>query len=233
MITGLRWIQKWMFGPADASAGTDGLTQRFAGLRVRASVSLVDCHKTAAPNALRLALLLAGTLLVIGLRPAVGFADSSLSWSRPTVIDREIPFSQNLSMNGVSCASASLCVAVDQYGNVVSSTDPGAGAAATWSIQQVENGPLPALNGISCVSSLCVGVGDHGRVITSADPQLGAMAHWTAGQLPITTNALLGVSCTSPSLCVRSMTAATFSSRPIHAGGFPRGRSSTLTVSTN
>ena len=78
-------------------------------------------------------------------------------------------------MSAVKCPSASLCVAVDQAGNVWTSDDPAAGAS-TWKAVSVE--PSDGLNALSCPSSsLCVAVGG-GDVAFSNDPAAGG-ASWT------------------------------------------------------
>jgi hypothetical protein len=64
-------------------------------------------------------------------------------------------------LHGVWCASSSLCLAVENRGYVLRSTDPRAGARAAWTVKRVDD--LHALQAISCVSpSLCVTVDDHG-----------------------------------------------------------------------
>jgi hypothetical protein len=84
-------------------------------------------------------------------------------------------------------------VAVDQAGNVVTSTDPTAGAGA-WTLTHVDSQGLSA---ISCPSNgLCVAV-DGENVVTSTDPTGGAAA-WTLTHV----GAAHGVSCPSVSFCV-------------------------------
>ncbi len=110
------------------------------------------------------------------------------------------------SLNGVSCASESLCVAVGYEGSVYVSTDPTAGADA-WAVGDVnEDGGRGAthLIAVSCPSpALCVAVSggsnnsNGGKVLTSTNP--------TAGQWQVTRLGPLdfrGVSCGTPSLCV-------------------------------
>src|SRR2546426_7399445 len=65
--------------------------------------------------------------------PAQGAADaksSRLRFSGPVLIDHRAPFARTNVLTVVSCPGASLCVAMDVYGNVLTSTDPTAGAAA-------------------------------------------------------------------------------------------------------
>jgi hypothetical protein len=112
------------------------------------------------------------------------------------------------SLNGVSCASVSLCVAVGYEGSVYVSTDPTGGANA-WSVGEVnEAGGHGAthLTGVSCPSpSLCVAVSggsnnsNGGKVLTSTEPA-GDGAAWgeanAGGSVQIT-----GVSCPTASRC--------------------------------
>jgi hypothetical protein len=137
-------------------------------------------------------------VLAIAVWPTAALAGQQLSWSSPTPIDHQLPFSQDVSMDDVSCPSASLCVAVDADGNILSSSDPSAGAAAEWTVGKVGDG----LKGVSCVSSLCVAVGAHGRLFSSRDAGRGAEARWAAGHAHASREELVGVSCPSASLCV-------------------------------
>jgi hypothetical protein len=101
-------------------------------------------------------------------------------------------------LDGVSCPSVSLCVAVDDLGDVVTSTDPTGGASA-WSVTDADG--AYDLDGVSCPSSsLCVAVDDLGDVVTSTNPTGGARA-WTVAAVD-GSNALGRVSCPSVSLCV-------------------------------
>ena len=108
------------------------------------------------------------------------------------------------SLDGVSCAGESLCVAVGYEGSVYVSTDPTGGASA-WSVGDVNEGDgATHLTGVSCPSpSLCVAVSggstsNGGKVLTSTDPASG---NWQATQLGSSLD-LRGVSCGTPSLCV-------------------------------
>ncbi len=141
--------------------------------------------------------LLAATLcvaLLACLAPASAAAVPALSWSGLLRIDGAT------ALTGVSCASASLCVAVDHEGHALASTDPAAGAAASWNSREID-GKTP-LTGISCPStSLCVAVDHEGHALASTDPAAGAAASWNSreidGKTPLT-----GISCPSTSLCV-------------------------------
>ncbi len=99
---------------------------------------------------------------------------------------------------GVSCASVSLCLAVDAAGNVLSSSDP-TSSESTWAVAPVETN---VLDGVSCPSEgLCVAVDEAGDVVTSTDPAGGTGA-WTVSSVDAP-HQLTAVSCvTGSSLCV-------------------------------
>jgi hypothetical protein len=110
-------------------------------------------------------------------------------------------------LQGVSCASGSLCVAVTYEGFIYDSIDPTGGGEA-WTATSV-NDPhgtgATHLTGVSCPSpALCVAVSGGsnnsygGTVLTSTDPSAG---QWQVAQLGSSLD-LRGVSCGTPSLCV-------------------------------
>lgn len=128
---------------------------------------------------------------------------------------------------GVSCASTSLCVAVDGTAVVVS-TDP-TGGSSTWQRATVEQGDLYRLNAVSCPSaSMCVAVDQEGNVVTSTDPAGGASA-WeinAAEYVPFGPgipglSGLFAVSCPSTSFClsVDSLGNAVRSANPTGGAG--------------
>ncbi len=97
---------------------------------------------------------------------------------------------------GVSCSSATACVAVSSSGAVITSSNPTSGAGA-WSDRPGLIANLP--EGISCPSTtLCVVADAGGNVDVSTNPASGA---WTVTNLT-SSAALLGISCASVSLCV-------------------------------
>ena len=90
----------------------------------------------------------------------------------------------------LACASASLCIASDGFGQVDASSNP---SASPWSAFQVAK-----LTGASCPStSLCVGTAG-GSIYTSSNPGGGAWASSALTGSP----ALGAISCASTSLCV-------------------------------
>ena len=114
-------------------------------------------------------------------------------------------------VQGVSCPSPSLCVAVSGNGDIYTSTDPMAGTAA-WVRADVDGPEFDThLEGVSCPTvSFCVAVSGgvkqnnnpltSGKIVSSHNPTGGASA-WQVTQLDPSFD-LRGVSCGSPSLCV-------------------------------
>lgn len=139
-------------------------------------------------------------LLVILCAPAAArAAEPALYWGAPAFVDLA-------EVHALSCPSTSLCVGVDDVGNVVASASPTEGAAA-WSVAKGVGGTEPeplgmapnALDGVSCttgVSPLCVVVGEKG-IFTSTDPTGGTNA-WVLA----IGGAWHAVSCPSESLCI-------------------------------
>ena len=99
-----------------------------------------------------------------------------------------------LPIAAISCPSASLCVAGDDAGNILSSTNPTGGADA-WNSAGVSS-----IRGVSCPStSLCAAV-DWSNLLTATDPSGGASA-WTTAAIAGYPS-LSVISCPSVSLCV-------------------------------
>lgn len=111
-----------------------------------------------------------------------------------------------VTMFGISCPTASLCVAVGGNNTIASSTNPTAGQAS-WDVVYAGAGPIAPnqrqIRGVSCPSpQLCVAVTFEGLIYASTDPTGGAGA-WSVTDLdgngPNTH--LYGISCPSPSFC--------------------------------
>jgi hypothetical protein len=101
-------------------------------------------------------------------------------------------------LQGISCPSTSLCVAVDASGNTISSTAP-AGGAGAWSLNAIDG--FNALEAISCPSRfMCAAVDPAGKVVTSTDP-LNPGAPWRA-VVADPGRQLSAISCFGPTLCV-------------------------------
>ena len=107
------------------------------------------------------------------------------------------------SLSAISCASETVCVAVDEAGRVLSSQEPT--NPASWVTGAVDRAgrtskPIP-IYGLACPSeSLCIAGDGAGRILTSTDPTGGEPAwHVTSVEANVT---IWGVSCASTSLCV-------------------------------
>ncbi|HWX97482.1 MAG TPA: fibronectin type III domain-containing protein [Solirubrobacteraceae bacterium] len=124
------------------------------------------------------------------LAPAPAAGAPALSWSASTIDGSGQP-------SAISCASESLCVAVDRSGNALTSSDP-TSLEAHWATVNVDKGQ--SLSSISCVSpSMCVAADELGRVLASTNPAAGG---WSPPQSIAGGTTLTGIACASPSLCV-------------------------------
>jgi hypothetical protein len=103
------------------------------------------------------------------------------------------------SLVAISCPSSTLCVAVDESGDVLTSTNP-AGGASAWTPAEVDTSGGQFWNVTCPSSSECVGVDDAGNIATSTNPTGGASA-WTVTNVDGEDN-VFGVSCPSTAFCV-------------------------------
>ncbi len=121
------------------------------------------------------------------------------AWSKPVRIDSAtVGTGVYAGLAGVSCPSATLCVAVDSAnpGSILTTTNPTGGAAA-WSVIMKVGA---VLNGISCVSSLlCVAAGTNTYVSTNPASAAGT---WHTTGVQTGGGTFSGIACPSSSLCV-------------------------------
>ncbi len=113
-------------------------------------------------------------------------------------------------LQGVSCPTASLCVAVDSVGNAIYSVDPTGGPAA-WVLSDADGNSDPAcagtgltcqtaLMGVACpTASLCAAVDFAGNILETTAP--GSGSRWTSRQVSAAPETLWGLSCPSATLC--------------------------------
>ena len=96
-------------------------------------------------------------------------AGGASSWSKPNSIDT------GNALAGVACPSSSLCVAVDESGNALTSTTPA--TASSW--KSAPTGDTSGLSRVTCApaTTLCVAIDEDGGLITSPDP---ATSPWSA-----------------------------------------------------
>jgi hypothetical protein len=125
-------------------------------------------------------------------------AEAVWVWGAPVKVDSH-------SLSDIECPSVSLCVAIDPFGTVVSSTHPSA-VLAGWKLSAVGgwSTPPPALGHerLSCASSLlCVAAGDSaGDVFTSVQPAGGPSA-WVRATVDAGT-VVTDVACPTIVFCV-------------------------------
>lgn len=117
-------------------------------------------------------------------------AASTLTWAIPTAID------PGKALTAVSCPQAppspeALCAAVDNAGNVLTSTNPGGGASA-WQKTNIDG--AAALTGVSCERTACIAVDGSGNVLISPNATGGAST-WTTTTADPGNGGLTGVSC--------------------------------------
>jgi hypothetical protein len=150
-------------------------------------------------SSVRVLLVLAVSTLAISAAPRAAVA--AVRWGSPMLVDPQ-PAVGSGTFIDVSCASASLCVAADQFGNVVTSTDP-TGGASSWKVTPIVPGSRPlSIWGLACPSSLlCVAGSAAGPfgVFSSTNPAHGGPT-WSP-QTPVQANAV-DISCPSAKLCV-------------------------------
>ncbi|HLI15797.1 MAG TPA: hypothetical protein VKV23_07085 [Acidimicrobiales bacterium] len=117
-------------------------------------------------------------------------ASAAPSWGPPTSIDQASSI-----ITALACPSSTLCVAGDDTGNILYSTD----GAATWTRVNVDG--TNTITSISCPSTgLCVAVDNNSSVLFSTDP---ASSSWTTVPTVDTySRDITSISCPSTDLCV-------------------------------
>ncbi len=115
--------------------------------------------------------------------PPLTVTNSPLSFTSPYRIDAQAPFAHGWYINALSCPTTSLCVGMDNQGNLLTTTDPTAPPSG-WDRFAVGQ---PNESEVACPSaSLCVAVGyDAGApdIVTSTDPA-GGPGMWHSFDLP-------------------------------------------------
>lgn len=142
------------------------------------------------PRHLILAVALPALAVLAAAGPPTAAATPALSWSSPNSFDPG-------HSTAVSCASETLCAAVDSEGNELSSTDPTAGAPS-WPSSHLSSTPL---NAVSCApEGVCLAVDASGDALYKP---VGSSV-WAAnpGNPVDVGHSLTGVSCPTAGLCV-------------------------------
>jgi hypothetical protein len=135
-------------------------------------------------------------------------APTGSAWSLVSIDD-----AGGTSIDGVSCPTVQLCVAVDAAGTVLTSTTPG--TQGLWTSQAADGG---ALVGVSCAGiSLCVAVDGSSGAFSSTNPT-GGLAAWSRVAID-PGHQLTAVACPSAQLCVATDDAGRVLSTTTPTGG--------------
>ena len=125
-------------------------------------------------------------------------------WSRPLRVDTTAASGGTTAQDGyagfsgISCPTTTLCVAVDNAGQVITSTNPTGGATSDWTITALPNSP--SLTSVSCfTAALCV-IGGSQRYVSTTPT--GAASAWTARGPIALGGTIASVDCQSLTLCV-------------------------------
>ena len=122
-----------------------------------------------------------------------------LAWSAPALVEHA-PFADRYPLEDVTCPTTTLCVAADNQGNILTSTNP-TGGSADWTSRFLSQ-PGGVIGPITCGSaSFCAtSSGPSGSVIyVSSDPTGGSAAWRRTVDIVLQPSAL---SCPSTHLCV-------------------------------
>jgi hypothetical protein len=168
---------------------TSAIDERVQGLKesMRTSERPDRRHRTRA----RLPGLIAALALAAWLAPASALATSPLGWSAASAFD------SGGTPSAVSCASETLCVAVDGKGRAFSTNDPSS-SRPSWDEADID--PGGSLSAVSCApAGRCVAVDAGGHALVSAGT---STLSWSASVSIDEGLALTGVSCPAASLCV-------------------------------
>ncbi len=139
--------------------------------------------------ALLVLMVLAGSAITSQAAGAAG----PLSWSAPASID------PGQTLTAIYCPFApplpeALCAAVDNAGNVLTSTNP-AGGASAWQKTNID-GTTP-LTAVSCEYEACVVVDGLGNLLIGPGPSTGGAGTWHKTAVDPGNGELTGVSCPS------------------------------------
>jgi len=125
-------------------------------------------------------------LLLLTSAPATApAAEPALVWSSPETIAGAL-------ISDIDCPTTELCVAVDQNGNAITTSNP-RGPVRIWNSAEVVTSAAK-LNAVSCASiENCAAVGPNGLLLKSTDPTGGASA-WTEEEIA-GISSLIDISC--------------------------------------
>jgi hypothetical protein len=136
-------------------------------------------------------------LAAVALHASVAKADAGFEWTGAHVAGTQL--------EGLSCPSPSLCVAVGYDGGIVDSTTPSDGTSwKAW--PHVDTQPYAGFGTVACpTTSLCVAGDDHGDLFATTTPTDGTswrVRHVVGGSGGAFGTPILAISCPSASFCV-------------------------------
>jgi hypothetical protein len=148
-----------------------------------------------------------------GSSPPRAASSPPLVWSKPAQVARP-PWAFRISIDSVSCPAASLCVAGDQTGGILTSTNPAGGFRAWKQIRLRRPADLnpadeyPAdVYAVACpTGKFCAALagnkypGQKAAIFTSTRPR-GTASAWTSSRSGVMVDAL-ALACPSAKLCV-------------------------------
>ena len=144
---------------------------------------------------------LVSVFAILAIVAAPAGAVNVIKWGSKQQID---PPEQPVPAHGlrVSCPTKRLCVAVDNSGQVIVSTDPHplkkGVTPSKWF--KAKESDAEGLKAVSCLPSLCVAVDTGGHIVFSTHPS-SKTAAWSGPTL-IDSSGLSSISCPSSSLCI-------------------------------
>jgi hypothetical protein len=145
--------------------------------------------------------LIATALRTLAVALAIACAGTTAAQATPQLEWSKTPASlpSPATPTGVSCASEALCVAVDEQGDALITSDPAA-PTPKWEATPIDTGGEgPPLSAVSCApGGPCVAVDRHGNAFVDQRPGSSSWSHTTIEHGAH----LTGVSCASASLCV-------------------------------
>jgi hypothetical protein len=154
---------------------------------------------------------------------------TAMTWSVGEPVDHLAPLSgYEQPLTSLACGSASLCVASDQYADLMTSTDPAGGGWTEWPFAGSPpdaNGAHGYVDGLACPSAtLCVAAGEAAnpgfnantvpaKAWTSTGPASGAWSATTLETRPGSSDSAGAVTCASTSFCLTvTLTGSLFAS---------------------
>jgi hypothetical protein len=192
-----------LIAPGGASAAH---WQRNQLLGAAAKVFLrdVDCPSTSLCVAVG-----TNNLIAASTNPSAGAWSYGYAGDGPWEKTDEWPtsFISGKQVEGISCPTPQLCVAVTDKGFIYTTTNP-TGPASAWSVTEIPHTKSGNIHlfGVSCpTANFCATVtgkrADEGKILTTSNPT-GGVSAWQVTEFPGQAFQFRGISCPTTSLCV-------------------------------